>query len=146
MVSKSSQSFVTPVTVPEVSDSEPSTAGLRPAKLMRADIQALRAFAVIAVVLNHVWPKVLPGGFIGVDVFFVISGFLITSHLLKETLQTGKVRLVRFYSRRIRRLLPAAFTVIAVSFFFTWWFLPLHLQVLNFRELFPLQRTVRTFI
>lgn len=136
MVSKSSQSFVTPVTVPEVSDSEPSTAGLRPAKLMRADIQALRAFAVIAVVLNHVWPKVLPGGFIGVDVFFVISGFLITSHLLKETLQTGKVRLVRFYSRRIRRLLPAAFTVIAVSFFFTWWFLPLHLQVLNFRELF----------
>lgn len=103
---------------------------------MRADIQALRAFAVMAVVINHVWPLGLQGGFIGVDVFFVISGFLISSHLLKSTLTSGRIPLTQFYARRIRRLLPAAFIVIAVSFLATWLWLPLHLQVINYRELF----------
>lgn len=54
----------------------------------RADIQALRAIAVAGVVLYHLWPHRLPGGFVGVDVFFVISGYLITSHLLKRPPRT----------------------------------------------------------
>ncbi|QWW20273.1 acyltransferase [Schaalia sp. 19OD2882] len=64
----------------------------------RGDVQGLRAFAVLAVIGVHLWPEFLPGGFAGVDVFFVISGFLITSHLLKELESTGRVRLVRFYT------------------------------------------------
>ena len=78
----------------------------------RADIQGLRAIAVMSVVLFHVWPSLLPGGFVGVDVFFVISGFLITGHLFREAEQTGTISLLRFYDRRIRRLLPAACTVL----------------------------------
>jgi peptidoglycan/LPS O-acetylase OafA/YrhL len=81
----------------------------------RADIQALRAVAVGLVVLSHLWPNKLTGGYVGVDVFFVISGFLITSHLSKEIFATGKLRLADFYARRIRRLLPAAFAVLGVS-------------------------------
>ncbi len=53
---------------------------LRPDAGLRADIQALRAVAVVSVILYHLWPNRVPGGYIGVDVFFVISGFLITSH------------------------------------------------------------------
>jgi peptidoglycan/LPS O-acetylase OafA/YrhL len=68
--------------------------------------------AVLAVVLNHLWPTRLTGGYVGVDVFFVISGFLISSHLDREMSRTGRVRLMRFYARRIRRLLPAAFLVL----------------------------------
>ena len=90
----------------------------------RTDVQALRAIAVGAVVLNHLWPNRLPGGYVGVDVFFVISGFLITSHLLKELLSTGRVRLATFYARRVRRLLPAALLVLAVSAVAVWAFLP----------------------
>src|SRR6478672_269114 len=99
----------------------PAAAGLRPGHglrrrpAFRADIQALRALAVALVVLNHLWPTRLTGGYVGVDVFFVISGFLITSHLLKERISTGRIRLAAFYARRIRRLLPAAFLVLAVS-------------------------------
>ena len=92
---------------------------------MRLDIQALRAIAVTAVVVFHVWPDALPGGFIGVDVFFVISGFLITQHLMKERDATGTIQLGRFWARRARRLLPAAFTVLAVTAVTAWLFLPL---------------------
>ncbi|SDG79477.1 Peptidoglycan/LPS O-acetylase OafA/YrhL, contains acyltransferase and SGNH-hydrolase domains [Lentzea fradiae] len=81
----------------------------------RADVQALRAIAVLAVVVNHFWPGVLTGGYVGVDVFFVISGFLITSHLGREIARTGRVRFGTFYARRIRRLMPAALLVLAVS-------------------------------
>jgi peptidoglycan/LPS O-acetylase OafA/YrhL len=81
----------------------------------RTDVQALRAVAVLAVLLNHLWPLRLAGGYVGVDVFFVISGFLISSHLCREIDATGRVRLVRFYARRIRRLLPAAFLVLALT-------------------------------
>ena len=73
----------------------------------RAEITALRACAVLLVVLYHLWPGRLPGGYIGVDVFFVISGFLITSHLLRESSSTGTIALGRFWARRARRLLPA---------------------------------------
>lgn len=79
--------------------------------IFRPDIQGLRALSVTLVVIYHIWPHLLTGGFVGVDVFFVISGFLITKHLLKEVIETGSISLPRFWSRRIRRLLPASFFV-----------------------------------
>ncbi|MCY1693436.1 acyltransferase family protein [Curtobacterium sp. SL109] len=81
----------------------------------RWDIQGLRAFAVLAVVLYHLWPNRLPGGFVGVDVFFVISGYLITAHLLREQRATGRLRLGQFWARRAKRLLPGAFLTIAAT-------------------------------
>ena len=66
----------------------------------RADIQALRAIAVLTVVVFHYWPSALPGGYVGVDAFFVVSGYLITSHLLREVDSTGTVSLRRFWARR----------------------------------------------
>jgi len=79
----------------------------------RRDIQVLRAVAVAAVVVFHLWPAALPGGYVGVDVFFVVSGFLITSHLLR-TPPTSVRAMAAFWARRVRRLLPAAATVLAV--------------------------------
>ena len=77
----------------------------------RTDVQALRALAVGAVVVYHCFPGLLPGGFTGVDLFFVISGFLITSHLVAAP--PSKPRdLAKFWARRIRRLLPAALLVL----------------------------------
>lgn len=90
----------------------------------RPEVQALRAVAVMMVVINHLWPSVLPGGFAGVDVFFVISGFLITAHLFRELESTGRVDLPSFWSRRIRRLLPAALVVLAACFVLTVTVLP----------------------
>lgn len=81
----------------------------------RPEIQALRAFAVMVVVLNHLWPGRLTGGFVGVDVFFVISGYLISAHLLREVERTGRIRLGGFWARRARRLLPASLLVLAVA-------------------------------
>ena len=81
----------------------------------RADVQALRALAVTGVVLNHLWPNRLTGGYVGVDVFFVISGYLISLHLLRELTTTGSVDLLAFYARRARRLLPAALLVVTVT-------------------------------
>ncbi|WP_082574908.1 acyltransferase family protein [Arthrobacter sp. Soil763] len=98
--------------------------GLRGRRTFRADIQALRALAVTLVVLNHLWPGRMTGGYVGVDVFFVISGFLITSHLHKELEASGRIRLGQFYARRIRRLLPAALLVLAVGLGASWMFLP----------------------
>lgn len=80
----------------------------------RADIQALRALAVMLVVLYHFWPNRLTGGFIGVDVFFVISGFLITTHLITKPPRTWR-DLTSFWGRRIRRLLPASLLVLMVT-------------------------------
>lgn len=90
----------------------------------RTDIQALRAVAIGLVVLNHLWPEQITGGYVGVDVFFVISGFLITGHLLSELERTGRVRLSAFYARRIRRLLPAALLVVLVTLIGVWALLP----------------------
>lgn len=78
------------------------------------EIQGLRAVAVVVVVLFHLWPAHISGGYVGVDVFFVISGFLITRIMLRELETTGKLNLGRFYSRRIRRLAPAATAVLVV--------------------------------
>ncbi|MDP5227235.1 MULTISPECIES: acyltransferase family protein [Arthrobacter] len=95
----------------------------QPAKF-RADIQALRAFAVTAVVLNHFWVERLPGGYIGVDVFFVISGYLITRHLMDELSSTGRLKFGQFYARRMRRLLPAALLVSLAGLAGAWFILP----------------------
>ncbi|MEV8339189.1 acyltransferase family protein [Leucobacter sp. NPDC077196] len=96
----------------------------RPAHRMRRDIQGLRAIAVALVLVYHLSPEVLPGGYIGVDVFFVISGFLITGQLLREAETSGTVDLVRFWARRARRLLPAALLVLAVTLLAVWLFAP----------------------
>lgn len=76
------------------------------------EIEGLRAVAVLAVLVFHIWPHLLPGGFIGVDVFFVISGFLITGILLKDAERNGRISFAEFYARRIRRLMPAATLVL----------------------------------
>lgn len=92
----------------------------------RADIEGLRAVAVLAVVLYHAAVPGLPGGFVGVDVFFVVSGFLITGLLWREIVTAGTVRLAQFYGARARRLLPAGITVlVAVAVASAWWLPPL---------------------
>jgi peptidoglycan/LPS O-acetylase OafA/YrhL len=78
-------------------------------------IEGLRGVAVAAVVVYHLRPGWLPGGFLGVEMFFVLSGFLITSLLLSEIDATGQVRVWRFLLRRARRLLPAMFAMVAVT-------------------------------
>ena len=77
-------------------------------------VDGLRAVAVAAVVTYHIGASWLPGGFLGVDIFLVISGYLITSLLLAERRATGTIDLVRFWIRRARRLLPALFVMMAV--------------------------------
>ncbi|CDX18585.1 Acyltransferase 3 [Mesorhizobium plurifarium] len=81
----------------------------------RPDIEGLRALAVAGVIAFHFGLTALPGGFAGVDIFFVISGYLITRHLVAEISDTGRLDLLRFYARRARRLLPAALFVIAAT-------------------------------
>lgn len=88
----------------------------RSATKLRPEIQALRAVAVLLVVVYHFFPSALPGGFIGVDVFFVISGYLITAHLLREVDRSGRISLAAFWARRARRILPAAlFTLLCCA-------------------------------
>ncbi|MEV4275373.1 acyltransferase family protein [Actinoplanes xinjiangensis] len=90
----------------------------------RADIEGLRAVAVLLVVLAHAGVPGLSGGFVGVDVFFVISGFLITGLLRREYAATGRIRLARFYARRAVRLLPLATLVIVVTLAGAWYLAP----------------------
>lgn len=85
------------------------------AKQFRRDIEGLRAIAVIAVVAFHFGVPGIPGGFAGVDVFFVISGYLITSLLLQELEASGRIDLLAFYGRRARRLLPAVLLMTLVT-------------------------------
>lgn len=86
----------------------------------RADIQGLRAIAVLLVVLFHSGLGILPGGYVGVDVFFVISGYLITGLLVAELERRDRICLVDFYARRVRRLLPAATLVLAATLAAAW--------------------------
>lgn len=81
----------------------------------RPDVEGLRAVAVIAVILFHARIARFAGGFVGVDVFFVLSGFLITRLLLREVASTGTISLPRFWARRARRLLPASCVVVVVT-------------------------------
>jgi peptidoglycan/LPS O-acetylase OafA/YrhL len=90
----------------------------------RPDIEGLRAVAVLAVVVFHAELPGMSGGFVGVDVFFVISGFLITGMLWREVEDTGRVQLVRFYGARVRRLLPAGIVVLVVTAVACAWLLP----------------------
>jgi peptidoglycan/LPS O-acetylase OafA/YrhL len=83
----------------------------------RPDIDGLRALAVMAVILFHAFPKVIPGGFVGVDIFFVISGFLITQIVLSD-LDSGKFSAWTFYARRIRRIFPALIVVLGFTMAF----------------------------
>jgi peptidoglycan/LPS O-acetylase OafA/YrhL len=86
-----------------------------PALRARADLQGLRAVAVLLVVLAHAGVPGIPGGYVGVDVFFVLSGFLITSILLHEATADGAVSLIGFYAKRARRILPAATVTLVVT-------------------------------
>ncbi len=85
----------------------------------RADIDGLRAIAVFVVVICHYWPRVLPGGFSGVDVFFVISGHVIT-RLIHAELAGGEFRITAFWARRLRRLLPSLLLVVATVLSLAW--------------------------
>ena len=90
----------------------------------RREIDGLRALAVLPVVLFHAGFQTFSGGFVGVDVFFVISGYLITTIILAE-LEQGKFSIVNFYERRARRILPALFLVMLACIPFAWfWLLP----------------------
>ena len=92
------------------------------AKELRGDIQGLRAVAVLVVIAAHAGVPFLPGGFVGVDVFYVISGYLIAALLYREVLLTGRVSIAAFWARRARRILPAAtlVTVVTVALSLLW--------------------------
>src|SRR5437667_3552970 len=100
-------------------------------------IDGLRAVSVLAVLAFHHYfigghePGFAPGGFLGVEVFFVVSGYLITSLLLAERRTTGSVSLKRFWLRRARRLLPALFALLAVIILYALLFLPDSINNLN---------------
>jgi peptidoglycan/LPS O-acetylase OafA/YrhL len=103
--------------------------------MYRADIDGLRAIAVIFVLLFHGFPTLLTGGFVGVDIFFVISGFLI-SRIILQDLRDDKFTFNDFYSRRMRRICPALILVLLVTFLIGWWILlPGELKMLG-REIF----------
>ena len=108
---------------PAVSETRPG-ATAKPG--FRPDIQGLRAIAVMLVVLFHSGVQTLSGGYVGVDVFFVISGFLITTHLLEMLARDGRISFGRFYAKRARRILPAALLVAALTTVAAWiWMSPL---------------------
>jgi len=95
-----------------------------PRRGLRADIEGLRAVAILLVVLYHAGVAPVRGGYVGVDVFFVISGFVITSRLAGELGTTGRLAIGRFYARRVLRLLPAATLVIVSTLAAAWYWLP----------------------
>jgi peptidoglycan/LPS O-acetylase OafA/YrhL len=95
-----------------------------PSSRYRPDIDGLRAIAVMLVVNFHAFPEAMPGGFVGVDIFFVISGFLITGIIVRE-LDRQRFSLLAFYNRRIRRIFPALIVVLAATLVLGWlWMLP----------------------
>lgn len=99
----------------------------------RPEIDGLRTIAVLSVILYHAefltnGSNILPGGFLGVDIFFVISGFLITSLIMKELQTTGTISILNFYERRARRLIPTLLLVMLISLPFAWiYYLPTQL-------------------
>ncbi len=95
-----------------------------PSAKYRPDVDGLRTVAVLLVLHFHAFPAAMPGGFIGVDVFFVISGFLITGIIARE-LEQGRFSLLTFYIRRVRRIFPALIVVLALVLILGWfWMLP----------------------
>jgi peptidoglycan/LPS O-acetylase OafA/YrhL len=89
----------------------------------RMDIQGLRALAILPVVLYHAKKSWMPGGFVGVDIFFVISGYLITRILLRE-IELGRFSIFNFYERRIKRIFPALTLVLLLTIIMGVWLLP----------------------
>jgi len=89
----------------------------RPGDSFRPDLEGLRGIAILAVLLFHAGIPGTGGGFVGVDIFFVLSGFLITGLLLREREERGGVSLSGFYARRARRILPAALIVLVTILF-----------------------------
>ena len=85
----------------------------------RPDIDGLRAIAILAVIIFHAFPKKIPGGFVGVDIFFVISGFLIST-IIFSGLERGGFSLIDFYVRRVRRIFPALILVLVSCLIFGW--------------------------
>jgi len=100
--------------------------------IYRAEIDGLRALAVVAVILFHAGLEAFEGGFVGVDVFFVISGYLITTILIKD-IESNRFSFIEFYERRSRRILPALFFMMLVCILFSW-FLMLPNQMKDFSQ------------
>lgn len=96
-----------------------SNAPLAQVQGYRPDIDGLRAIAVLLVVIHHAFPPSLPGGFIGVDLFFVISGYLIST-IIFQNLQQGTFSFLDFYKRRVKRIFPALCLVLLASFVYGW--------------------------
>ncbi|MCU1639094.1 MAG: acyltransferase [Microbacteriaceae bacterium] len=116
---------------PEAAKTVPVT----PPVHFQSHIQGLRAIAVLLVVVYHFWPGRLSGGYIGVDIFFVISGFLITGQLARELRSTGRIALPGFWAKRARRLLPASIVVLIFSTLATLFLLPLSGMLASLREI-----------
>src|SRR4051794_14346546 len=108
-----------PVALPLAGMGAAPVAGDRHGEAYRRDIDGLRAFAVLAVVTFHAFPWLMPGGFVGVDVFFVISGYLI-SGLISQRLAEGRFTFTDFYARRIKRIFPALIVVLVACYAFGW--------------------------
>lgn len=85
----------------------------------RPDVDGLRAIAIFFVILFHFNPLILAGGFVGVDIFFVISGFVVTLNILSEIEKKGRFSIMNFYQRRIRRLFPALFLMVNLVLIYT---------------------------
>ena len=112
--------LVAPEAGGQVAVAAPKGRGAYPASSgHRRDIQGLRAIAVITVIADHAGVGFLAGGYVGVDVFFVLSGFLITSLLVREAERSGRIGLLGFYARRARLFLPAATVVLVATLAFT---------------------------
>ncbi|MFY1698671.1 acyltransferase family protein [Solwaraspora sp. WMMA2101] len=111
-----------------VDTARPTTDHRGPTGGFRRDIEGMRAVAVALVVAYHAKVPLFGGGYVGVDVFYVISGFVVTTVLLREFANTGSVSILGFYARRARRLLPAAMVVLVATLIASWWWLPLQLQ------------------
>jgi len=107
---------------PAATTAHPFTKDLRYHPSYRPDIDGLRALAIITVVMFHAFPRLMRGGFIGVDIFFVISGFLISSIIFKG-LPHESFTFTRFYANRIKRIFPALLLVLGISAIFGWFFL-----------------------
>jgi len=114
-----------------VSASHPNRPAQTHLSSYRPDIDGLRALAVIGVLIYHLDERLLPGGFVGVDVFFVISGFLISSIIARD-LQLGTFSIAQFYDRRIRRIVPALVAMICTVLAASWFILlPLDMEALG---------------
>jgi peptidoglycan/LPS O-acetylase OafA/YrhL len=113
------------ITAPKVTaaQSTPRSGRVDGGRRFRPDIEGLRAIAVGLVLLFHAYGTPFSGGFVGVDVFFVISGFLITDILMREHSKTGRVSILGFYGRRVRRILPASALVVVATVIASYYFL-----------------------